>query len=155
VPDVSVIIPTRGRPDLVIRAVRSALAQTMRAIEVIVVVDGADGTTAGALGALDDDRLRVVELPASGGAPNARNAGVAHARADWVALLDDDEWHPAKLSVQLDLGENADVALPIVTCRLVNHTPRAAFVIPRRLPSPGEPLSEYFTVRRGLFHGGC
>ncbi|MEA2258766.1 MAG: hypothetical protein QOJ51_1591, partial [Acidobacteriaceae bacterium] len=34
--NVSVVIPTRGRPDLLQRAVRSALAQTLRGIEVIV-----------------------------------------------------------------------------------------------------------------------
>ena len=43
--------------------------------------------------------------------------------------------------------------LPIVISRLINRTPRAEFVMPRRLPEPGEPLSEYFTLRRGLFHG--
>jgi hypothetical protein len=40
-----------------------------------------------------------------------------------------------------------------VATRLLNRTPRAEYVLPRRLPADGEPLSEYFTVRRGLFHG--
>jgi hypothetical protein len=43
--------------------------------------------------------------------------------------------------------------MPIVTSRLRMRTPRAEVVLPRRLPDPGEPLSEYFSVRRGLFHG--
>ena len=37
--------------------------------------------------------------------------------------------------------------------RLYVRTPRAEFVLPRRLPVDGEPLSEYPTMRRGLFHG--
>jgi hypothetical protein len=45
------------------------------------------------------------------------------------------------------------VRWPIVVSRLVNRTPRAEFVVPRRLPAPGEPMSEYLAVRRGLFHG--
>ncbi|MFY1673717.1 glycosyltransferase family 2 protein [Plantactinospora sp. WMMB334] len=153
-PDVSVVIPTRGRPDLVTRAVRSVLAQTVTDLEVIVVVDGPDEQTGEALAAIGDDRLRVVELPESGGAPNARNVGVQAARAPWTALLDDDdEWLPEKLAVQRELARNARAPMPIVACRLLNRTPRAEFVMPRRLPAAGEPLTEYLTLRRGLFHG--
>jgi hypothetical protein len=153
-PDVSVVIPTRFRPELVLRAVRSALAQTVADIEVLVVVDGPDDATRDALAAVPDPRLRVVELPEPAGAPNARNVGARHARARWTALLDDDdEWLPHKLAVQLDLANRAKVPSPVVASRLVNRTPRAEFVMPRRLPAPGEPLSEYLTVRRGLFHG--
>jgi len=153
-PAVSVVIPTRNRPELVTRAAHSALAQSVEEIEVIVVVDGPDAATRSALDAVADARLRVVELPTSGGAPAARNAGVRQARAPWVALLDDDdEWLPHKLAAQLEVAREVSAPLPIVASRLVNRTPRAEFVIPRRLPDPGEPPSEYFTVRRGLFHG--
>jgi hypothetical protein len=154
-PDVSVVIPTFARPDLVTRAVRSALAQTVRTIEVIVVIDGpGDTATHAGLAVFDDPRLRVIELPAQGGAPNARNAGIAHATGYWTALLDDDdEWLANKLSVQLATAAAAGIATPIVASRLINRTPRADLVMPRRLPAQGEPLSEYLTVRRGLFHG--
>ncbi|MFB9235833.1 glycosyltransferase family 2 protein [Plantactinospora siamensis] len=153
-PDVSVVIPTRLRPELVLRAVRGALAQTVTDIEVIVVIDGPDPDTEAALERLGDARLRPVPLAESGGAPNARNVGARHARARWTALLDDDdEWLPDKLATQLELARGSRAALPIVASQLINRTPRAEYVIPRRLPDPGEPLSEYFTVRRGLFHG--
>jgi hypothetical protein len=36
---------------------------------------------------------------------------------------------------------------------MISRSPRADNVMPRRLPAAGEPLSEYFTVRRGLFYG--
>jgi glycosyltransferase involved in cell wall biosynthesis len=153
-PVVSVVIPTLDRPELVTRAVASALAQTLDAIEVIVVVDGPDGATRTALAGIADPRLHVVELAERGGAPNARNAGVMAAQAPWTALLDDDdEWMPTKLGVQLELAKGATVPLPVIASRLINRTPRTEFVMPRRLPAPGEPLSEYLTVRRGLFHG--
>src|SRR5690606_27175232 len=48
-PDVSVVIPTRDRPDLLVRAVRSALGQTVENIEVIVVIDGPDPSSREAL----------------------------------------------------------------------------------------------------------
>ncbi len=153
-PEVTVVIPTRSRPALVARAVRSALAQTFDNIEVIVVVDGPDEATVTALAAIADPRLRAIVLPRSGGAPNARNVGIGAAQGRWTAMLDDDdEWLPQKLAVQLDEAKGANVPLPIVTCRLVNRTPRADVVMPRRLPDHGEPRSEYLTVRRGLFHG--
>ncbi|MFG1606878.1 glycosyltransferase family 2 protein [Actinoplanes sp. NPDC049265] len=153
-PDVSVVIPTRFRPDLVVRAVRSALVQTHRDLEVIVVIDGPDDPTEKALAALGDERLRVITLPGKGGAPNARNQGAQAARGAWVAYLDDDdEWLPAKLEVQLAAAAASTAALPVVASRLINRTPRADSIMPRRLPEAGEPISEYLTKRRGLFYG--
>ncbi|GAA2556123.1 hypothetical protein GCM10010435_28450 [Winogradskya consettensis] len=152
--EVSVVIPTRNRPDLLTRAVRSVLAQTVPELEVVVVIDGPDEVTTKALAEIGDPRVRTVPLAEKGGAPNARNMGVQAASAPWVALLDDDdEWLPQKLAVQLALATHADVPRPIVATRLLNRTPRAEFVMPRRLPAEGEHLSEYFTVRKGLFHG--
>jgi len=153
-PEVTVVIPTRFRPELVIRAVGSVLAQTFTDFEVVVVVDGPDDDTRAALAGLGDDRVRVIVLSEKGGAPNARNVGAGAARGRWTALLDDDdEWLPEKLAVQLKLAGEARAATPVVATRLINRTPRAEYVLPRRLPADGEPLSEYFTVRRGLFHG--
>src|SRR5215467_957827 len=141
-PQISVVIPTFDRPALVMRAVRSTLAQTLHDIEVIVVVDGPDDATESALATISDPRLRVVTLSDQGGAPNARNVGVREARAPWTAFLDDDdEWLPHKLAIQSDLAKTAGVPMPIVACRLINRTPRAEFVMPRRLPAPNEPLS--------------
>jgi glycosyltransferase involved in cell wall biosynthesis len=149
-----VVSPTRSRPALVTRAVRGALRQTVTDIEVIVVIDGPDEATSAALAGLGDPRLRAVVLAEPGGAPHARNVGVREARAPWTALLDDDdEWLPGKLEAQLTLAGTASVPMPVVATRLVNRTPRAEFVMPRRLPGRTEPLSEYFTLRRGLFHG--
>jgi GT2 family glycosyltransferase len=153
-PEVSVVIPTRFRPELATRAVRSALAQTVGNIEVIVVVDGPDDATVATLATIADARLRVVVLPQQGGAPNARNVGVREARAPWTALLDDDdEWLPQKLAVQLDVAKNTRTKMPVIASRLINRTPRADSIMPRRLPTEDEPISEYLTVRRGLFYG--
>lgn len=153
-PDVTVVIPTLNRPVLVTRAVRSALDQTLRNLEVVVVVDGPDEATHAALAALGDDRLRVQEQPERGGAPAARNAGVRAARGEYVAFLDDDdEWLPGKLQAQVDLARSGKVETPIVITKLFVRTPRTEFVLPRRLPDPGEPLSEWLTVRKGPFHG--
>jgi glycosyltransferase involved in cell wall biosynthesis len=118
------------------------------------VIDGPDEETRAALVAEPDPRLRVVPLPQSGGAPAARNVGVQHASGEWTALLDDDdEWLPDKLATQLARAADAPCPLPIVASRLTVRTPRAEFPLPRRLPEPGQPLSEYLALRRGLFVG--
>ena len=59
-PQISVIIPTKGRPDLLMRAVGSALGQTLSDLEVIVVVDGDDPETIVRLGSVADRRLKQV-----------------------------------------------------------------------------------------------
>ncbi len=101
-PIISVIIPTHGRSQLVERAVDSAGAQTLRDIEIIVVIDGLDLATEQELAKINDPRLRIVQLPTSKGGAGARNAGVAAAKAAWIAFLDDDdEWLTQKLELQL------------------------------------------------------
>src|SRR6185369_15668619 len=117
-PDVSVVIPTLNRPDLAVRAVHSALAQTHAALEVIVVVDGPDPATEAALAQVADPRLRVLVLAERGKAPNARNQGALAAAGRWTALLDDDdEWLPTKIETQLRLAATAGKASPVVATR--------------------------------------
>jgi Glycosyl transferase family 2 len=117
---VSVIIPTFQRPQLVQRAVRSALAQTYSAIEVIVVVDGQDDGTGDAVRSIGDERVRVLITGQNRGPAEARNAGVQAANGRYVALLDDDdEWMPDKITRQVRLIEEhklVDVEF-IISCR--------------------------------------
>src|SRR5438552_18910900 len=57
-PTVSVVIPTKNRPDLLRNALDSVLAQTFADYEIIVVVDGPDPATEELLRAEPDPRLR-------------------------------------------------------------------------------------------------
>lgn len=154
IPIVSTVIPTHNRPQLVKRAVHSALTQTLKDIEVIVVIDGPDETTHMALADINDPRLRVIELPASKGGSGARNAGVTEAKGEWIAFLDDDdEWLPQKLELQIELALHSQYAFPIIACYLIARTPKGEFIWPRRQPTSLEPLSEYLMARNTLFQG--
>lgn len=153
-PLISIIIPTHNRPLLVTRAVKSALSQSFELIEVVVVIDGTDEETTGVLSQITDPRLRVIELQEQQGAPAARNRGVEEAKADWIALLDDDdEWMPQKLEVQIKAATNSQHPLPIVSSYLIARTPRGDFKWPRRLPRPDEPFGDYLFTRKSLFIG--
>lgn len=129
-PEVSVMIPTFNRRNVLRRAVGSVLAQTFRDFELIVVDDGStDGTQkiVGAycspksvaepvLNALDESALFVAgNTPLHAGVKHlqfirqkhrgvssARNAGIRRACAELIAFLDsDDEWLPEKLERQV------------------------------------------------------
>jgi glycosyltransferase involved in cell wall biosynthesis len=116
VPKVSVVIPTRNRPSTLKNAVDSVLVQTLSDFEVIVVVDGEDGIQSSSLiASFGDGRLRCIVVPQAVGGSEARNIGVRHARARFVALLDDDdEWMPTKLEKQLKKAEEYPTGTPIV-----------------------------------------
>lgn len=97
-PLVSVVIPTYNRRDLLVAAVRSVLDQRRIRLEVIVADDASTDGTRSAMEGLGDPRVRVVQNESRRGVSLTRNEGIARARGDWVALLDDDDlWAPEKL----------------------------------------------------------
>lgn len=111
---ISVVIPTYNRAREVSRAIDSALAQTLRPLEVIVVDDGSTDETSDVL-AQYGDRIRVVQQ-VNQGVSAARNAGIAIARGELLAFLDsDDVWMPRKLELQAARFD-ADRELGLVHC---------------------------------------
>jgi glycosyltransferase involved in cell wall biosynthesis len=151
---VSVIIPSLNRPQLVSQAVKSALAQTIKLIEVIVVIDGPDQATIDALNLIADPRLIVMKLPTNIGPAGARNTGVKAASGTWIAFLDDDDqWLPLKLERQLEVAYRSIHVSPIVSCRFIAHTSNGEFIWPTRLPLANASISEYLFIRESLFLG--
>lgn len=149
---VSVVIPTRNRPKLVLRALHSVLAQTVKDIDVLVVVDGPDESTVDALRAVDDPRVRVVVNPKSLTAAGARNVGADHATGTWLAFLDDDdEWMPTRLERQLAFAEGRGPAL--ITCLSRVVTPTATYVWPQDIYDNSIPIDDYLFDRRSPFMG--
>ena len=100
---VSVIVPTRDRPEFARRAVLSALGQLGVVVDLVVVVD--DGGTeplSDQLG-LADPRILIVRHEQSRGVSAARNRGIAESTSPWIAFLDDDDiWMSDKLRRQID-----------------------------------------------------
>ena len=151
--DVSVVIPTNGRPELLERAILSVLAQTHSNLEVLVVLDGDDGRTPHSVGQIQDPRVSLITLAHSVGGAEARNAGVRAARGRYIALLDDDdEWLPNKLAKQLALAGNCPSHNFVVATQYLYRLPGHADEIwPGHLPAAGEPLSEFLFSSRGGF----
>lgn len=99
---VSVVIPTYNSAAYLKEAVDSALAQTYRAVEVVVVDDGStDGTKKILEPYIKDKKIEYVYQPNKGLA-GARNTGIRAARGAYVALLDaDDIFLPEKIGSQV------------------------------------------------------
>jgi glycosyltransferase involved in cell wall biosynthesis len=99
---VSVVIPTRNRRDLLLRAIESVRHQTHPRWEIVVVDDRSTDGTAEAVLALADARIRLIVNRERCGAGFSRNYGAALSHGDYVAFLDsDDYWLPDKLRVQI------------------------------------------------------
>jgi len=153
-PLVSTVIPTRFRPELVCRAVRSVLNQSYQEIEAIVVIDGPDEGTKNALASIVDPRLRVIPLEQNQGGAEARNIGVREARGKWIAFLDDDdEWLPEKITTQIAVAETATEPHPVIFSRVIARNPVVDMIWPRRLPALDERMSEYLFCRKGFTYG--
>lgn len=104
-PNVSVIIPTYNRADLVIGAIESALSQTYKDLEIIVIDDGStDDTRARIKPYLDKVQYYYQD---NKGKSVATNRGIGRAAGKWIAILDsDDLWLPEKLKFQLEALQN-------------------------------------------------
>ena len=146
---VSVVVPGIRRPRIVFQSLRSILRQTYPAIEVICVIDGPDAETQASLATITDDRLRVIALATPVGAGEARNKGGSVARGKWIAFLDDDEWLPTKLALQLTVQNPAQDVVQSCRCRVETAYGKAQ-IWPRRHPRPGKTVDDYLYGRGSL-----
>lgn len=100
-PEVSIIIPTHNRPDLLPRAVASAHAAGTD-VEVVVVDDGSKDETATVCQGLEG--IKYVRLERNQGVAAARNVGIFSSSARYIAFLDDDDLRlPGSLDFQLEM----------------------------------------------------
>lgn len=141
-PEVSVVIPTHDRCDLLGRTVRGALAQTAANLEVVIVDDGSTDGTSAMLASLADDRVVVRRHERPQRVSAARNLGIEAARGEWVAFLDDDDlWAPDKLARQLRAAQAAGADWAYTGFVQVDTDLRALSAVPPPPPS---------TVRDGM-----
>ncbi|MFZ2620844.1 MAG: glycosyltransferase [Alphaproteobacteria bacterium] len=107
-PAVSVIMCVYNGAATLGRAIESVQAQTMRDWELVIIDDcSTDATrTLAEAAAQTDKRIKVISLPKNSGQSVARNAGIAHARGAWLAVVDADDWiYPTRLQAMLSTAE--------------------------------------------------
>lgn len=88
----TVAIPTHNRRETVVLAALSAIRQSRRPREVLVLCDGCTDGTSDAIAALGESRIRAIDLPKGPGYAYAhRNVAVEEGRGDVVTWLADDD----------------------------------------------------------------
>ena len=102
-PPVTVIMPTRERPELVRESIASVVGQDYPGeIDVIIVHDREEPDEELIKLGTPRHSVRVVRNTHSPGLAGARNTGLDLTRAEYIATCDDDDtWHPAKLRLQI------------------------------------------------------
>lgn len=88
-PTISFVMPTYNRGYRIVDSINTIIAQTMDSWELIIVDDGSTDNTREVVEALADERIHYY-FQKNAGPGAARNVGLAHARAEWVAYLDSD-----------------------------------------------------------------
>jgi hypothetical protein len=126
----SIIVPTHNRPDLLPRAVDSALSQDFADLEVLVVDDGSDPPAR--LPA--HPKLRTLRHERSRGGAAARNTGTRAAAGRFVCYLDDDELHSEMVRVSLEAQERADLPPPVGVLTGIDVVDPRGRVLETRLP---------------------
>ena len=140
-PLLSIVIPTRDRPHLLPHAVRSALAQTLEDLEVIVV----DDASTEPVRLFEHPRLRIIRLATSGGGAGARNVGTEVAQGRWISYLDDDDHLlPHMAQVSLEAIEKSNLPAPVGIISGIEVVDDQGKIISRRIPPLSRPQGSHF-----------
>jgi glycosyltransferase involved in cell wall biosynthesis len=99
---VSVVITTYNRKQLFLETLDSVKSQSWKALDIVVVDDGSDMLT------LTDDEAKTLGIRyfyiKNSGQSAARNFGIAQARGEYVAFIDDDDlWMPERIARQMEV----------------------------------------------------
>ena len=110
---VDIIIPTYNRKNLLKRAISSIYNQSYQNWRLLIIDDGStDGTSEEFYG----NKTQLFPLKQNKGVSYARNYGIKHSQAKWLAFLDsDDEWLSDKLKKQIEYSHNHP-KYPLIHC---------------------------------------
>ncbi|MBQ8029479.1 MAG: glycosyltransferase [Clostridia bacterium] len=142
-PVVSVIVPVHNGERYIEESIRSVLSQTYENLELIVIDDGSEDSTAEIVEklSLNDSRLRFEKNPEKSGVAKTRNRGIELSRGEFVAFLDaDDIWSPEKLEKQLQIVEKEGADLVYTSYEIVNSEGQASrdpYLVPETVDFKG------------------
>jgi glycosyltransferase involved in cell wall biosynthesis len=105
-PMVSVLIPTFNRPRYLSEALASALQQSYRNLQIIVINDGGEDVS-GIVSSFGDPRLIFINRKENRGKAFSLNEALIRAKGKYVAYLDDDDlYYPNHIETLVDALEN-------------------------------------------------
>ncbi|MBD0332717.1 MAG: glycosyltransferase family 2 protein, partial [Chitinophagaceae bacterium] len=111
---VSIIIPCYNSESYVRRAVDSALKQTYKDCEILLIDNGSSDNTGNILADYQNKNPKKIKVlhESKKGAPAARNRGINESQGEWLQFLDsDDELLPNKIEHQVQITDGADLII--------------------------------------------
>lgn len=145
---ITVCVATFDRPQLVRRAIDSALAQNDPNLDVLVVNQGDPTTTAALNQRYADQPVSVIDAQ-PWGLSMSRNEAIKNASSTWIAFLDDDDRLLPNWSTILGRHVAPDVGLASCSARL-----ESSEGLPLGMLSAAEPVALIEEVR-GMHQAGC
>lgn len=113
---ISIVIPCYNDAGFIEQAVNSALNQTYKYKEVIVVDDGSNAITKEILKRLDSTKVKLITQENSGQG-RARNVGIDKANGDYILVLDsDDYFEPTFCQKAFEIFKSSGNEIKIVSC---------------------------------------
>jgi|GEM_PF-1100331 len=144
----SIVMPVWNKRPYLAATVASALAQSWRDFELIVVDDGSTDGGMAALARFDDPRIRCLAQP-NRGPGAARNTGMGAARHDWIAFLDaDDLWMPDHLA-ELDRVRASFPDAGLIASSFLCTDLKGGYRMPHRPPGRIEAVDYFDRVGAG------
>jgi glycosyltransferase involved in cell wall biosynthesis len=105
-PVVSVLIPTFNRPRYLSEALASALHQSYRNLQIIVVNDGGENVSS-IVNSFGDPRIIFINRKENRGKAFSLNEALTRAEGKYIAYLDDDDlYYPNHIAALVDVLEN-------------------------------------------------
>jgi teichuronic acid biosynthesis glycosyltransferase TuaG len=130
---VSVIVPAYNCERTILSTLFSALRQTEKSLEIIVVDDGSTDQTYELVNqlALTEPKIQLYRNLQNCGVSQTRNNGCRYARGSYIAFLDsDDQWEPDKLEKQLFALEDSNADLSYTSYYIESETDITPYKIP-------------------------
>ncbi|MCR5655691.1 MAG: glycosyltransferase [Lachnospiraceae bacterium] len=119
---VSVCIPAYNQEDTIQEAVRSALNQTYKNIEVVVIDDCSKDHTVAKIREINDDRVRLIENENNLGMVANWNKAVMSAKGEYAIMLHgDDRLHPDSIRHKMEMFQkDKKVVLAFSATRIID-----------------------------------
>ncbi len=146
-PLVSIIVPVYNSAKYLERALNSALNQTYKKLEIIVVDDGSTDSSAKIIADFQKKDSRIISIRQNNsGQSAARNAGIRLSTGEFLAFLDADDEFDKNFILKLlnSYDEDVDLAVSgILYCRVKEKTKTPVYVKNLRARKPNERIQDY------------
>lgn len=137
---ISVVIPTYGRTECLKHAINSVIYQSYKNVEIVVVDDNDSDSEEHAIVKeiiteyVKMDNFKYISLDRNSGGSIARNTGIAQAKGEYIAFLDDDDIYlPEYLECMLNELQNGDYDV-VYAAQYYELAGRTAIASKKRLP---------------------